>query len=431
MTEKLNKQPIILGKLKIEEGTEAIKDREYDGETSLTWVDVPGTVKKIGTRAFADCPNLRKVILHEGVTSIAHNAFTGCKKLESIELPESVTDIEGWAFYDSGLKTAVFNAKGDKLIFCPKEAAGSSYTVPECVREIGVQAFLKLPELKEVLLPEGLSVIRNRAFIDCGFSEIILPGSIQTVETGAFCDCKHLTEIKRKDGTDLVQARLDSLKMRNRTFLFPCACKLPLEKHWKTREFIALAKKCRYGKPEAIQRMADYFERKAELYPQTSFYRAAFHFWTYRAYERGSKKAKGYLETWFREHPADESPASPCLSERLSGIGDGTALRALGFFFFSEKQQYSLSGMDADGVVEVSTWVDFDGPDEDGFGREEYFNYWYLDDCLNLPPMGKCLHRYSSIDRRAETVKERFWKEHEKAAKVVKKRKLSSGTWQN
>lgn len=416
MMTKTDRQPIVSGKLRIQEWTEVIRGREYEREASLTWVEVPGTVRRIGDRAFADCPNLREVILQEGITSIADNVFTGCKKLESIEIPDSVTDIRGWAFYGCGLRVPVFNARKDRLIFCPKEVAGSSYAVPEGIREIGTQAFIKLPDLKEVLLPEGLAVIRNRAFIDCGFSEIVLPNSVKTIESGAFLGCEHLTEIKRR-------GKGDSVKLRNLPSLFPSACKPPEERHWKSREFTALAKECSRGKPDAIQRMADYFERKAELYPQISFYRAAFHFWTYRASEWGSKKAKEYLEAWPLEHPQEKGMASPCLTERLSGTGDGAALRALGFFFFKAGQCYSLSGTDEDGVVEVSAWVDSDGPDEDGFGREEYYDYWYLDDCLNLPPGGKCLHRYSSLDRRGEEIKERFWKEHDIAAKAVKNRR--------
>lgn len=419
---RMKRQPIIFGKLRIDEGTEVIGFGQYEKQGSLTYVEIPGTVKRIEARAFADCPNLKTVILREGIISIGHNVFTGCKKLESIELPSSVTDIEGWAFYDSGLKEAVFNGAGDRLIFCPKEAAGSSYTVPKGIREIGVQAFVDLTELKEVLLPEGLEVIRNRAFIGCGFPEIILPDSVRTVEPGAFCHCRNLTAIRRRNETDLVQARMDSLKMRNLGFLSPCACELPEERHWKTREFMALAKECSLGKPEAIQEMADYFERKAKQNPQTLFYQAAFHFWTYRAWAWGSKKARAFLESWFLEHPEDIGMVSPYLSERLSGAGDGTALRALGFFFFKEGQHYCLEGMDKEGAVEACTWVDEDGPDEDGFGREDYYDYWYLDDCLNLPPMGKCLHSYSSIDRRAEHIASQFREERQKAVRAMKER---------
>lgn len=222
-------------------------------------------------------------------------------------------------------------------------------------------------------------------------------------------------------GADPVRARRDSLRMRNRTFLSPCASELPKEKHWKTWEFAVLAKRCSLGKTEAIQGMADYFDRKASQHPQTAFYRQAFHFWIYRAWEWGSEEAKEYLETWIREHPGDVALESPYLSEKLSGSADGKALRALGFFFFREGQHYSLEEMDEDGVVEASIWVDDDGPDEDGFGREEYYDYWYLDDCLNLPHGGKRLHSYSSRDRRLDAVQERFRKEHETAAKAVKK----------
>lgn len=416
------KSPYIkAGKLTIPQGIRAIKKREYEMNPSLVQAEIPGTVETIGYRAFADCPNLRKVILHEGIKTIEDNVFIGCGALESIVLPCSVENIQGWAFYGSELKEPVFSASGDRLIYCPKEAAGRAYKVPEGVREIGVQAFINQEGLKEVILPEGLTVIRNRAFIGCGFTEIVIPDSVRTVETGAFFCCRELQEIKIKGETDVVKARLEALRMENKAFLVPYRIKLPEERYWETSEFQALARQCSLGETEAMQKMADYFEEKAaEPVHQTGFYEGAFHFWTYRAYEGGSRKAKEYLEAIFRAHPEKCVTFSSYLTENLQGLAEGEALRAMGFFFFREGLQYELKGKDGDGVVEVKTWVDDDGPDEDGFGREEYYDFWYLDDRLNLPPGGECVHNQSESSKGYDGIGELFRREHDIAARAVK-----------
>ena len=420
MGEKGKRAGLIFGYLNIPEGREEIREREFEGLTELLFVTVPGSVKKIGQRAFADCVNLRGIVLKEGIVSIEANAFSGCRNLRSMKLPYSLTGIGGGAFYGSGLKEAVLSASGDRLVYCPAAAAGTRYEVPETVREIGTHAFIFLPNLREVRLPEGLAAIRSRAFTECGIREIVLPDSVETVERSAFHKCRDLTKIRRKTETDPVRARLEALEMQGLELLLPYELELPEEEHWEDPAFRALAQACASGKAEAMQEMADCFGRMSGRDPGSKFYLAAFRFWTFRAYEWGSEAAKEYLRGWFERHPEDERMISPFLSNRLRGAGSGTQLRALGFYFFQEDRYYSLEGMDEDGAVRASAWAGEDGPDEDGFGREEYYDIWYLDDCLTLPPAGECLEGYSTTDAMTGPGRERFRKQREIAVSSVK-----------
>ena len=165
----MNMKPvIIMGHLIIPSGTEQINPRTYEGNIRIRSVIVPESVKTIGVRAFANCKNLTSITLCEGIETIESNAFTGCTKLKSIQLPASIKQITGWAFYDSGLQKPVLSADGRSLVCCPQAAAGTEYSVPKSVREIGMQAFVELHNLQRVILPEGLQVIRERAFIACG-----------------------------------------------------------------------------------------------------------------------------------------------------------------------------------------------------------------------------------------------------------------------
>ncbi|MBQ2433073.1 MAG: hypothetical protein II266_01465, partial [Clostridia bacterium] len=104
----------------------------------------------------------------------------------------------------------------------------------------------------------------------------------------------------------------------------------------------------------------------------------------------------------------------------LCGRADGKELNALGFMFFDEdREEYSLSGVDEDGVVEVSAWESEDGPDSDGFGREENYDWWYLNEFLIKPEGVDWVHGWSNNDKRCN---EKMFKEiHDQAAKLGKK----------
>ena len=64
------------------------------------------------------------------------------------------------------------------------------------------------------------------------------------------------------------------------------------------------------------------------------------------------------------------------------------------------EREYGLSGVDADGVVEVYAYESEDGADSDGYGSEIYYDWWYLDHCLNLPQGAGFIHSFSHTDKR-------------------------------
>ena len=412
-----------MGNLSIPAGTAEIRARAYDGNTKIRSVTVPGSVKKIGDRAFADCVNLQKITLCEGVEEIGSNVFTGCKRLRTLVLPASVRKITGWTFWGSGLKDPVFADSGRKLVFCPPEAAGSVYRVPEGVREIGVQAFAELKELRQVILPEGLEVIRERAFIACGFQKIVLPKSLRLVESGGFYGCQNLREITGIPAQSTLEKAKEFWRMQGRALAVPCMTRMPSgDRYWKEPAFRALAKRCAEADPGGMWEMAGFFRSKAQQRPEEAFFRRAENFWTYRAHQYGSGQAAALLEEWVQAHPGQRLPI-PQLTSTLGGVMRGEMLNALGFLAFEEEQEYSFYQLDPEGVVLVSVYDSEDGPDEDGFGSETYYNWWYMDGCLNEIPGAPVLHSYSSIDRDSTSGRQRFREAHDQAAAFLRKRR--------
>lgn len=360
-------------------------------------VVVPGSVKSIGDQAFADFRNLQKVLLAEGVESLGSNVFDGCESLKSLQLPASLKAVNGWAFHNSGLTEPVFSADGKTLIYHPQALKASEYCVPEGTEVIGVCAFLNEELLTRVVLPKSLKRICTRAFIKCGFTEIEIPGDA-VIEYNAFVSYAHGIRIKREKPLNALDERLELLYSVGHSFLYPQQMKAPQKAHWKEDAFLALAAQCASGSVDAMEKIEDYFLARAEGENVSPFYQCAAQFWQVRAYLYGSERAKRELLEWCIANP-NARMTSPALDEHLNGFANGDVLNALGFPFFKPDREYGLDGVDAQGVVEVSSWESDEGPDEDGFGMEEYYDWWYLSEHLTLPEGAGFIHSCSNREK--------------------------------
>lgn len=391
------------------------KADEFD---KIVSIHVPGTVRHIGMRAFAECRNLEKVIFEEGIEHIDSHVFTGCKKLACVRIPNSVKEMQGMTFYGSGINEPVLSADGKTFYHYPAAWDFDEYTVPEGVEVIAGRAFLNRTMLKKITLPKSLKRISAMAFISCGFQEIEIPEGC-AIEKEAFASFKRLPEIRWREKTDVFSERRAYINCFGMSFLGRNRMKLPENAYWKEAAFIDLSRECAEGDVRAMERMTAYFESKAQETDDV-FYTCAAHFWRMRAYLYGSRDAENYYIEWCEAHP-NARPNAPFLDENLSGRADGRELNALGFLFFDEeREEYSLSGVDEDGVVEVSSWESEDGPDSDGFGREENYDWWYLNEFLIKPEGVDWVHGWSHNDKRCN---EKMFKEiHDQAAMSGKKR---------
>ncbi|MDE6657345.1 MAG: leucine-rich repeat domain-containing protein, partial [Oscillospiraceae bacterium] len=89
---------------------------------------------------------IKKVIIKNGVTTIADWAFYSCSALESIEIPDSVTTIGNGAFMFSGL---------------------TSVTIPKNITTIEESTFAECSALTSVTIPDSVTIIGNLAFDNC------------------------------------------------------------------------------------------------------------------------------------------------------------------------------------------------------------------------------------------------------------------------
>ncbi|MCM1518081.1 MAG: leucine-rich repeat domain-containing protein [Pseudoflavonifractor sp.] len=111
---------------------------------SLTHIELPNSLRRIGEQAFLYAGELKSLVIPHGVTEIGRLAFHQVPSLESLVIPHSVTKIGDDAF-----------SKAPRL---------KTLVIPEGVIEIGENAFNDISEVKELSLPSTLVNIGRIAF---------------------------------------------------------------------------------------------------------------------------------------------------------------------------------------------------------------------------------------------------------------------------
>lgn len=137
----------------IEEGVTTIGDNAFYAWEDLCEIEIPATVKSIGTHAFCNT-EISNVVLPEGVTEIGYGAFSTCNKLTDIEIPASVEKID-------------------------------------------VNAFRSCGALTNVSIPDGVTTLEAYVFGDCSNLETLYIGKgVETIDETAFINCDSLKEIR-------------------------------------------------------------------------------------------------------------------------------------------------------------------------------------------------------------------------------------------
>lgn len=422
------------GRAVIDEDVGRIGFNAFAKRSNLRFVEIPGHVRELSSRAFADCKNLKQVEFCEGVEILEGCLFNGCHKLKRIILPDSVKEVSSVAFYGSCLEEPVYNRSGDVLYYYP-DLPQETFTVPTGVKRLARGAFGRNKKLKEVIIPEGLERIENMTFCETNLQEITIPASVKFVAAEAFYDCPMLKKLDiRCDLSALkpgifnycpqVQVTINGeepdfeqdLHIRGISLMqVPRSLHVPEDYYRDRRIFWNFTQRLAEGDTQAMMEFADYLERQGT----EEFYECAVNFWRYRAFLYGNPEAAAWKEAWMQAHPRQRIPT--VMDPDLKGDYHGDQLRALGFLFFDPERSYTLEGVDNNGIVEISSWCDELPADEDGFGRENLYDWWYLDENLTRIP-GICYLGCRSWADRARA-KKVFADAYQNAVAAVKQKK--------
>jgi hypothetical protein len=112
------------------ESLSALGSRAFSGErnpSKITAVTIPAGLTNIDEGAFAECNNLKTVIVSEGITEIPVRMFADCNALTTLTLPSTLTRIRTNAFYKTALTTVTIPETVEKIEFNGRDTASSPY----------------------------------------------------------------------------------------------------------------------------------------------------------------------------------------------------------------------------------------------------------------------------------------------------------------
>ncbi|MBQ7521306.1 MAG: leucine-rich repeat protein, partial [Clostridia bacterium] len=133
---------------------------------SLKTVTIGNSVTNIGDAAFYSCHSLKTVTIGNSVTSIGKYAFSNCISMTSV----NITDLTAWC----GIK---FNEKDSNPLY------------------YAMHLFLNDEEVKDLIIPEGLTNISEYAFTNCGdLMSVYIPNSVTSISYRAFYGCSNLAK---------------------------------------------------------------------------------------------------------------------------------------------------------------------------------------------------------------------------------------------
>ncbi len=170
--------------------------KQYNGHD--TTVVIPPDVTEIGYRSFYQNPEIRTVILSEGVKKVGMQAFAGCNALNEIVFPESICTIGHEAFAN----TAWLDWQPDGVVYAGPLAwmikgdlrSIDTITIKPGTLKLCADLFRNCTALTQVILPESLREIDDRAFQNCRkLKTIRIPEMVTRIGDRAFDECVKLS----------------------------------------------------------------------------------------------------------------------------------------------------------------------------------------------------------------------------------------------
>lgn len=198
-------------------------------KSSVTSINIPSGVKRIGDGAFYDTPlNLDDGFLPSSVETIGMGAFKKTK-INAVTLPDSIKEVGVSAFRSTNIQSLVVSEAMTEIndyTFADNKKLkiirfGNGQTDKSCkgLTRIGKRAFYKtgirsvsvfsgmissvgtasenaLKTVNKLILPDGVEVIDDEAFAECtSLTEVVLPNSLKRIGKRAFAGCKKLEMI--------------------------------------------------------------------------------------------------------------------------------------------------------------------------------------------------------------------------------------------
>ena len=211
-------------RIKVRKGVEVIAREAFDS-TRVKHINLPDTVKILGTNALLRAHYLESINLPDSITKIDKYAFQFCggfgKGLKRIVLPKHLHYLGENAFYGCE-KLEKLTIRGDFMwkhswlennpFYYTKALAVIKSSNPNFKVEDGMLMsadgkilFRCVNEKKRIVVKDGIETIAQGAF--CGrdrMEEVILPTSLKTICKDAFRGCHNIDNVRLPEGTESI-----------------------------------------------------------------------------------------------------------------------------------------------------------------------------------------------------------------------------------
>lgn len=180
-----------LEKVVVNVNLEEIKSKAFLGCEKLREVDFPeeSWLTTIGNYAFVGCPALKEFHIPDMVESFSGNALSKCSALETLTVGESNLTYEA-------VDNVLYSVINESLIFYPMGKKDKSFQIKYGTKNIAPHAFYNIPALESVSFPASMKTIKKCAFYYCpALKELRFSGPLDYIGPDAFDGCSALKEV--------------------------------------------------------------------------------------------------------------------------------------------------------------------------------------------------------------------------------------------
>ena len=189
-------------------GVKTIGNGAFQGNNNIKTVIFPSSCNLLEPSAFSRCENLESVIMDQSqIVTISERCFDGCSKLKEVKFSNSIREIGSEAFSNSGLEQLDLQAYPNLKIhpFCFSGSSLKEVTVPrlsprmfincqslekvtitEPIREIPKLTFYGCENLKNIDIPDTVTIIGYQSFYNTGIQNLTLPPNLKKLERCSF-----------------------------------------------------------------------------------------------------------------------------------------------------------------------------------------------------------------------------------------------------
>ncbi len=154
-------------------------------------------------------PEVKHLVISEGVEMLEERTFGACYNLESVSIPSTMEIIDENAFYDCPRLRSMSVADGNEY-FDSRDGCNavinkagnylqlgcSGTNIPHSIDSIGDNAFSGCTGMESVIIPEGIKTICHEAFSSCiRLKEVSFPKSLRKLQAGSFSTCISLDSV--------------------------------------------------------------------------------------------------------------------------------------------------------------------------------------------------------------------------------------------